>query len=256
MPHKAGKLIILACLLGMLLPAVSRGFWNFPPAPPAYEYGNLLISRTSEKNGVKAVTFSHWVHRQRHTCRVCHFELEFNMKANTTEITEKTNRAGLHCGAPTCHDGKSVFGHEEPHCKKCHNGDKAYGKEKFAELSSRLPESNSGNMINWSAALRKGLISPVHYISLKPKTDMNFKEKLTLEAEWSNVPPAVFPHKPHIQWLDCNNCHPDIFNIKKKTTKHFAMARILKGEFCGVCHLNVAFPMSNCKPCHPGMKSH
>jgi c(7)-type cytochrome triheme protein len=254
MSHKTGA-IVVACMLGMLVPTASRGFWNFPPAPPAHEYGNLLINRTSEKNGVKPVTFSHWVHRQKHTCRVCHFELEFNMKVNTTEITEKTSRAGLHCGASTCHDGKAVFGHEEPNCEKCHNGNKAYGKEKFAELSSRLPVSNSGNKIDWSAAIRRGLIQPVHYISVKPTADVNFKSKLTLEAEWSNIPPAVFPHKPHIQWLDCNNCHPDIFNIKKKTTKHFEMVRILKGEFCGVCHLNVAFPVSNCKPCHPEMKS-
>jgi hypothetical protein len=29
------------------------------------------------------------------------------------------------------------------------------------------------------------------------------------------------------------------------------MARILKREFCGVCHLTVAFPMNDCKRCHP-----
>jgi c(7)-type cytochrome triheme protein len=53
-----------------------------------------------------------------------------------------------------------------------------------------------------------------------------------------------------VQWLDCNNCHPDNFNIKKKTTKHFSMERILKREFCGVCHLTVAFPMDDCKRCY------
>ena len=28
------------------------------------------------------------------------------------------------------------------------------------------------------------------------------------------------------------------------------MSRILKREFCGVCHLTVAFPMDDCKRCH------
>jgi hypothetical protein len=28
------------------------------------------------------------------------------------------------------------------------------------------------------------------------------------------------------------------------------MARILKAEFCGVCHLSVAFPLDNCERCH------
>ena len=32
------------------------------------------------------------------------------------------------------------------------------------------------------------------------------------------------------------------------------MSAILNGEFCGVCHLTVAFPMDDCQRCHPGMK--
>jgi hypothetical protein len=42
---------------------------------------------------------------------------------------------------------------------------------------------------------------------------------------------------------------------KKKTTKHFSMDRILKGEFCGVCHLTVVFPMNDCKRCHTNHSS-
>lgn len=32
------------------------------------------------------------------------------------------------------------------------------------------------------------------------------------------------------------------------------MNNILKGEFCGVCHLSVAFPVNDCARCHPGLK--
>lgn len=255
MPYKTGILkagLICGSLL-LVIPSGSYGqFWDFPPSPPPEEYGNILINRTSEKNGVKPVTFSHWSHRRKDTCRVCHFELEFSMKVNTTEITEAANKAGRYCGAGSCHDGKTAFGHDQPNCGKCHNGNRSYGKEKFSELSN-FPQRKLGNGIDWAQALEKGMITPVNYLMIKP-SDITYDKTLSLQAEWFNIPPAIFPHKSHIQWLDCNNCHPDIFNIKKKTTKHFSMELNLRGEFCGVCHLNVAFPMNDCKKCHPDIK--
>ncbi len=240
--------IVLLCGCFMLmLPFASRGrsqtYFDLPPVLPPDQYGNILIERTE-----KTATFSHWIHRQKFTCRVCHFELEFNMVVNTTEITEEANKSGRYCGARGCHDGKAAFGHEQPHCGKCHNTDRGYGREKFAKLA-KFPKAKFGNNIEWATALNKGLIKPVNYLTLKPP-EVAVIKPILLEAEWSGIPPAIFSHKKHTQWLDCNNCHPDIFNIKKKTTKHFAMERILKREFCGVCHLTVAFPMNDCKRCH------
>ncbi|HVR37486.1 MAG TPA: c(7)-type cytochrome triheme domain-containing protein [Thermoanaerobaculia bacterium] len=63
------------------------------------------------------------------------------------------------------------------------------------------------------------------------------------------------PHAEHVRWLDCANCHPAIFNIRKKTTKHFSMRFNLAGEFCGACHLRVAFPLDDCMRCHPAMEN-
>ncbi len=227
--------------------------WNTPKLPPAHEYGNILIKRTALKSGVKPVTFSHWLHRQRHTCRVCHFELEFNMRKNTTEITEAENRTGRYCGTTGCHDGKTAFGHDKPNCDKCHNGNIAYGKENFKKLSG-FPKTEFGDGIDWVKAFQKGLVKPLHYLTIKPAENIKFDETLSYDIKGQGVSPAVFPHKEHIQWLDCNNCHPEIFNIKQKTTKHFEMKKIVKGEFCGVCHLNVSFPINDCKRCHPGVK--
>lgn len=242
---------VLAVLL-LLSPEWVNGFWKLPRLPPPEKYGNILINRTSTGKGVKPVTFSHWLHRRRHTCRVCHSELEFNMKVNSTEITENANKGGKFCGASGCHDGKRAFGHEKPHCEKCHNGDPAYGGDRFAELA-KYPSATFGNRVDWVDALRSGMIAPLHYIKEKPK-DLPFDKMLSLEAEWSFVPPSVFPHKSHTEWLDCSNCHPEIFNIKKKGTRDFSMNNIMKGEFCGVCHLSVAFPMNDCARCHPGFK--
>ena len=246
--------LFLGVMLLCLLPSSEGGagqWFNFPAAPPPEEYGNILINRTSEQNGMKPATFSHWIHRLKFTCRVCHFELEFNMKVNTTEITEEANRAGRFCGTASCHDGKAAFGHDEGNCTKCHNGDRGYGKERFSELA-RYPKKKFGNGIDWMRAMRRHLFKPLNYLSIPPPP-VTYRKTLLLKAEWDKIPPAVFPHSAHIRWLDCNNCHPDIFNIKKKATKHFSMVLNLKGDFCGVCHLSVAFPMNDCEECHPDM---
>jgi len=247
---------MLFCALLCLSPSLIAGeFWDLPPLPPPDEYGNLLISRTSKSHAIKPATFSHWIHRRKFACRVCHFEIEFDMKTNSTEITEAANRAGKYCGTSGCHDGKAAFGHQRDHCGKCHTGEKASGKERFPELA-RFPAAPFGNKIDWGKALSKGLSVPLKYLSIKPDPVVsNYKEVLQLESNWEGTPPAIFPHRPHTWLLDCNNCHPDIFSIKKKTTLHFSMTANLQGEFCGVCHLNVAFPMDDCKRCHPAMKN-
>jgi len=242
---------ILAMTLLSLLPRTSNGYTSLlkKNLVPAAEFGNILINRTSEKNGVKPAAFSHWSHRQRHTCRVCHFELEFNMLVNTTEITEKANKAGRYCGTSGCHDNKAAFGHEEPHCGKCHNGNRASGTEKFSSLSN-LPKAKFGNNIDWVKALDKNKISPVAFRTIK-SPDVAILKPFLLAAEWNSIPPAVFLHKAHTDWLDCNNCHPDIFDIKKHNAKTYTMVgMITRREFCGVCHMTVAFPMNDCQRCH------
>ena len=89
--------------------------YDIPKALPPEEYGNIVIDRLSTKNGEKPVSFSHWIHRKKHTCRVCHTELEFNMKTNTTEITEAANRQGKFCGV--CH---LAVAFPMDDCKRCH----------------------------------------------------------------------------------------------------------------------------------------
>ena len=226
-------------------------YWNFPPLPQPYMYGNILINRVSEKNNVKAVYFPHWSHRTKFTCRVCHYELDFAFDVNVTEITEEDNRNGIFCG--TCHNGKVAFAHTEEHCSRCHTGTVSLGREKFRELAKTLPDGYFGNEVDWGRAIKEKTITPLYSIFNKEEEPMAFDKDLWLSATWNYVPPAYFPHEGHTQWLDCANCHPEIFNIRKKTTKNFAMKYILNKKFCGVCHLKVAFPLDDCKGCHPAM---
>ncbi|MCK9294753.1 MAG: hypothetical protein M0P70_06680 [Desulfobulbaceae bacterium] len=248
-------LLSICLLLGLFWqPSTLQAKWKFPPLPPPFEYGNILINRTSEANQVKPVFFSHWSHRVKYACRVCHLELEFEFAVNATPITEEDNINGMYCGA--CHNGKEAFAHTKDNCDKCHTGSLAVGKEKFAELTKNMPRTPFGNQVDWVLAASLGLIKPRYVLYQESeKTDMNFRNRLELQAEWNFVPPAYFPHDVHIQLLDCGNCHPDIFNIKKKTTPHFAMDYILEKKFCGVCHLKIAFPLNDCKRCHPGMEN-
>jgi c(7)-type cytochrome triheme protein len=244
---------LCAALLGFA--TMAAAYWQFPPLPPPAEYGNILINRLSEKNGQKAVTFSHWSHRIRHTCKVCHLELGFEMRLNATEITEEQNVKGKFCGAQGCHDGKTAFGHSgKDQCDKCHNDNRAAGVEKFEALDS-FPKTPFGNRIDWVTALKEKTIQPKRSLVDDKSKPIVFDKSLQLEAGWVMVPPVFFSHEAHNQWLDCSNCHPDIFNVKVRTTAHFAMQYILEGKFCGVCHLTIAFPINDCDRCHPGLNN-
>lgn len=243
-------LMLVAIALGAATTAMASE-WDFiklPPTAPPELYGTFLIDRASTSNNIKPVVFSHWLHRIDYTCRVCHFELEFEFKRNTTEITEELNRNGFFCGA--CHDGKRAFGHTPANCDRCHTGDLTPSTRGFSRFSSRMRNTEYGNKIDWVRAARK--TNPAFSIFTNEQP-FRFSKLLELRAEYSIIPPALFPHVVHVRVLDCSNCHPDVFNLKKKTTKHFRMDYILEEKFCGVCHLNVAFPLNDCKRCHPAI---
>jgi c(7)-type cytochrome triheme protein len=225
--------------------------WKFAQLPPPPQYGNVLISRLTRSSTHPPVAFSHWVHRRFYTCRVCHFELNFAMKTNATEITEAKNRKGDYCGA--CHNGKVSFAINDSTCSSCHTGRLDTTDSRFAQLKD-FPKAKYGDEINWVKALKKGLITPKQSIINPDFESIPFEKVLRLEPEWKMIKTrAIFPHQKHTEWLDCADCHPDIFNIQKKGTKHFRMDFINSGMFCGVCHLTVAFPVQDCRRCHPDL---
>ena len=223
--------------------------FRLPKHPPPALFGKVLIQRLTAVGAVKPVSFSHATHRVRYTCRVCHLELDFAFKRNGTEITEEANRKGFYCGA--CHNGRIAFGHTEENCARCHTGTLEDGVDDLAKVRD-LPTVKFGNGVDWSAAVKRGDIKPVSSLS-GDYHPLQLNTTLSLESDWNFVPPATFPHAEHVLWLDCANCHPAIFNVKKKGTQHFSMLNSLAGEFCGVCHVRVAFPLDDCLRCHPTM---
>ena len=247
-------LLFLALLLVSDL-SFARSMLKLPFLPSPENYGDVVMGGKGGEKDVAPVIFSHLVHRVKYTCRVCHYELEFSMKPNDTPIEcDKGKMRRRYCAF--CHNGKIAFAAVDTYgenCTMCHNRKSASSWSKLRELQQRLPQSEFGNKIDWSRALDEGLIQPEDSIMGDKREIVNIKT-LTLKAEMSGISSAVFPHKTHEQWLDCSSCHPELFNIKKKTTKSMRMANMIRGESCGICHLYVAFPLDDCRKCHPDMK--
>ena len=251
------KRFLLLLLWSILLPELSsaQDMFKLPPLPLPEDYGSVLMDKEASKKNVGPVVFSHLIHRVKYTCRVCHYELEFSMKANDTSIQcDNGKMHGRYCA--TCHNGKISFAPEdkdEKNCSSCHGESSSASWKTSRELQEKLPKTGFGDGIDWSKALDEGYIKPKDSLSDSTREMVNIKT-ITLKAEMSGISSAVFPHKTHEQWLDCSSCHPELFNIKKKTTKSLRMANMVRGESCGICHLYVAFPLDDCRRCHPDMK--
>ena len=113
-------------------------------------------------------------------------------------------------------------------------------------ITKDWPVDAEGNP-DWVAAFKEGIISPREAIEdKKPVPPFNFDIEIPAVGA---MPDVVFPHFPHTYWLDCGNCHPSIF-VMKRGANPISMVKIVNGEFCGRCHGRVAFPISNCLRCH------
>ncbi len=101
--------------------------------------------------------------------------------------------------------------------------------------------------VNWVKALEQGLIQPRP--SLTGKGEMLVMDMDILFTNTKDMPYVRFPHLQHTRWLDCSNCHPKIF-IPRRGANPVSMNKVLRGEFCGVCHDKVAFSLFICERCH------
>jgi len=115
------------------------------------------------------------------------------------------------------------------------------------EALSLLPSDTAGNKVDWSKAINEGTIKPRSALLGNKKVEI-----LDLNIIMSNTaghPKVIFSHKVHTQWLACDDCHGKLFLMKAGATS-MGMGSILNGEYCGVCHGAVAFPLTECNRCH------
>lgn len=123
-----------------------------------------------------------------------------------------------------------------------------------ADALSKLSPDSTGNLVRWAQTLDKGEIRPRE--KLRDSTVVRVLDQDILLNLKGGMPIVRFPHRLHTLWLDCSNCHDDLFKKQTGETK-ISMLRILEGEQCGVCHGAVAFPLTECYRCHsvPRLKS-
>lgn len=241
------------CGAGVGHAELDRVLKTIPPNGPFWSFGNVVMRSRSRSAGMAPVVFVHWSHRARYTCRVCHQELGFGMRLGDTGITRSQIVSGKTCGL--CHDGTRAFSAKDAgSCVKCHLENMAELERQFDDFAAYLPMSRFGNAIDWAAAVKRGLVTPAN--SLAAQVTLPFPEKLKQPLKLGTSSPrsdVAFSHQEHFAELDCSSCHPDIFNIKKKSTADFTMETNIYGSFCGACHMQVAFPMNDCKRCHKAM---
>jgi c(7)-type cytochrome triheme protein len=227
--------------------------------PLPYEYGRVVINNYSEDFNFSPVVFDHWLHRAKFTCRICHVDIGFAMKAEATDIRAADNINGYYCGS--CHNGENAFSsckndylkQDVNTCVRCHSkGKKVAQKYNFREFVKGWPRERLGNGVDWEKAEKEGKITPVDFIEgVSIKRDKLVDQKdFKLGAKVQGMPDIIFSHKKHTVWNGCELCHPEIFiGIRKGMTK-YSMVEIYDGKYCGVCHLSVAFPLLDCQRCH------
>jgi c(7)-type cytochrome triheme protein len=233
--------------------------------PISHEYGRVIIRNFSDRAGLAPVRFDHWLHRARYTCRLCHVDIGFAMEANATKINADTNIKGFYCGA--CHNGTRGYGWkkifpscslsvtpgENTGCNRCHCVGKDVQKEyDYASFTETLPKQNLGDLVDWEEAEARGLIRPVDSlagVSIQ-RPPLNIQKDFSIVSKSLWMPDIIFSHKKHALWNGCELCHPDIFPSVKKGTARYSMFQISYGEYCGLCHDRVAFPLIDCQKCH------
>jgi len=227
--------------------------------PLPLEYGRVVINNYSETAQLSPVVFDHWLHRAKFTCRLCHVDIGFAMKAEATDIRAIDNINGYYCGS--CHNGKNAISSCKNNpttkdfeiCNRCHSlGKKVVKKYNFREFVKGWPKERLGNGVDWEKAEDEGLIFPVDFIEgVSIKRDKLVDQKdFELGTKFEGMPGIIFSHRKHTFWNGCELCHPEIFiGIQKGITK-YSMVEIFDGKYCGVCHRSVAFPLLDCQRCH------
>jgi c(7)-type cytochrome triheme protein len=219
---------------------------GLPNTTPPQEYGNIILNRyTGEGQPMREVVFPHWWHRTQFTCKVCHLEIGFEMKAGSADIKMGKIFAGEFCGK--CHNGTIAF--MATACDRCHSkGIEVKENRNYDEIVKDFPPDCCGNKVNWVKALDEGNISPK--ATLDGEGEMMIVDFIVERpVKGGEMPNVLYPHKPHTQMLGCENCHPSIFEPRAGANP-ITMTKINAGNYCGVCHGKVAFPLEDCFRCH------
>lgn len=113
MMQRTGGLFVTGLLL-----AVLSAWSGAALAEPVV--GDVTFERkTKGDEDFPPAVFSHWLHRVKFKCYVCHnASVGFQLKAGSAAITMDGIAAGKYCGA--CHKGQPAFAVAFETCSRCH----------------------------------------------------------------------------------------------------------------------------------------
>jgi c(7)-type cytochrome triheme protein len=130
-------------------------------------------------------------------------------------------------------------------------GKKVRKEYEYASFTEKLPRKGVGSLVDWEDAEARGFIQPVDFLSgvSIERPPLTVQKDFSIASRgWMSA--IIFSHKKHALWNGCEVCHPDIFPSVKKGTLKYSMFQICDGQYCGVCHDHVAFPLNDCQRCH------
>ncbi len=190
-------------------------------------------------------SFSHPVHRDKgYHCNQCHsFRAHRFMKTNTTACNDCHNLQIVNISNTAIpsrfNHGKHV---ETLGCKECH--------------PHLFPMKKGITKIDMDAIYRGSYCGACHdgkkAFSSSECTRCHEMKGFSKELRYrvNGIGDVVFSHKFHTTAFSCDQCHPDIFQMKKTKGK-MTMDDINKGKYCGACHNgNMASPATECGKCH------
>jgi len=132
-----------------------------------------------------------------------------------------------------------------------------YSHEGFTHIYESLPRDEE-NKVDWERATREGLINPLASIDVNSGEEFIMDFKVVIKFNDMLIKDVVFSHAVHTYWLNCNSCHPRVFQPEIAANR-MTMKEIREGKYCGLCHGMVAFPTNvidapnfraNCLRCH------
>lgn len=233
--------------------------------PKPDKYGQVILNNYSTTVYMSPVVFDHWLHRAMFTCRLCHVDIGFAMKAGETKISAANNKKGQYCGS--CHNGirlhanKAIFSacsdkitdEDRKRCDKCHSSGKKVAREyDYNTFTEKLPKRARSGLVDWEEAETKGIVKPIDFLEgvYTRRQPIKMDKELSIESKETWMSNIFFSHKKHAVWNGCEVCHPEIFPSTKQGTVQYTMFQIGEGQYCGVCHNKVAFPVFSCHRCH------
>jgi c(7)-type cytochrome triheme protein len=116
-----------------------------------------------------------------------------------------------------------------------------------AQALSVLAPDTAGNKVDWVAAVQLGQIRPRTSVDGSRVPEQHDSEIIMRNT--LSLPAVRFPHAAHNLWMSCEMCHDTIFK-PEIDGNDISMSKILDGEYCGVCHGAVSFPLTECNRCH------